>query len=83
MSQYQEFQRIVEQAKQRRAECVGSAMWAHRIPIAGTVVLALVLLHFIGEPQQHSAGKGAELLSSQDATADHVKLVEYVPRGQV
>jgi len=81
MSRYQEFQRIVEQAKQQRAERIGSAVWAHRIPIAGMVVLALVLLQFIGEPQQHSDAKGAERLSSHQTAADHAALVESLPRG--
>ena len=66
MSQHQDFQRIVEQAKQQRAEYIGSAIRANAIPIAGIAALAIVLLQFVGEPPQQEIA-GSYVVASVDA----------------
>jgi hypothetical protein len=46
MDQHQEINRVIEQAKQQRAEYIASIARSHPLPLALVAALSLVLLQF-------------------------------------
>jgi hypothetical protein len=54
MTPHQDIHRIIEQAKQQRAEYIGAALKKNMVPIALAAALSLVLLQFTwdSEPQE-------------------------------
>ena len=50
MTPNQDIHRIIEQAKQQRAEYIGAAIKKNMVPIAVAAVLSLVLLQFAWDP---------------------------------
>lgn len=54
MNSHQDIHRIIEQAKQQRAEYIGAAIKKNMVPIAVAATLSLVLLQFTwdSKPQE-------------------------------
>ncbi len=55
MTSHQEITRIVEQAKQQRAEFIGSGLRSYGLPIALVAALSLVLVQFTDAPRPPKA----------------------------
>lgn len=50
MTPHQDIHRIIEQARQQRAEYIGAAIKKNMVPIAVAAALSLVLLQFTWDP---------------------------------
>ena len=68
MTQNAEINRIIDQAKTRRAEYIGSAFQAYAAPAALIAGLSLLLLQFAANPPAHPVNPGVEL--AQVASVD-------------
>ena len=51
MSKNDHIQQVIEQAKQQRAELIGSALQSHALPVALVAALSFVLLQVVVEPK--------------------------------
>lgn len=68
MTQTADINRIIDQAKTRRAEYIGSAFHAYAAPAAFIAGLSLLLLQFTANPPAHPVEPTVEL--AQVASVD-------------
>ncbi len=61
MTNNAEINRVIEQAKTRRANLIGSAIEAYAVPAVLVAGLSLMLLQFGGKPSVDTIDHGAEV----------------------